>query len=85
MHSCLFRPRPVTESGSSSINVHPMRPTPNHSSYIEDGYNIILTAAPKDLGGRLFLNLARTIPLLPINSVSIPVPLLFLVAYRVFG
>lgn len=42
-----------------------MQPTPEPSTYIEDGYNIILTDAPKVLGGRLFLNCARTMPLLP--------------------
>ena len=47
-----------------------MRPTPNQSSYIEDGYNMILTEAPKDLGGRLFLNLARTMPELPWIMIS---------------
>lgn len=34
-------------------------------SYIEDGYNIILTDAPNDLGGRLRRNCARTTPELP--------------------
>jgi len=52
------------------INQLPMRPTPNQSSYIEDGYNMILTEAPKDLGGRLFLNLARTMPELPCRFIS---------------
>lgn len=33
--------------------------------YIDDGYNIIRTDAPKDLGGRLRLNCALTIPELP--------------------
>lgn len=39
--------------------------TPNHPSYIEDGYSITLTDAPKDFGGRLRLNCARTTPELP--------------------
>lgn len=46
----------------------PREPTPNfrnHASYIEDGYSITLTDAPKDLGGRLRLNCARTTPELP--------------------
>ena len=42
-----------------------MLPTPAQTSYIEDGYNITRTDAPKDLGGRLCLNCARTTPELP--------------------
>jgi hypothetical protein len=58
--------------GTSSTIVHPMRPTPaKPSSYIEDGYNITLTDAPKDLGGRLRLNCARTTPELPDKGISI--------------
>lgn len=41
------------------------KPTPVKPSYIEDGYSIILTDAPKDLGGRLRRNCARTTPELP--------------------
>lgn len=41
-----------------------------HSSHIEDGYNITRTDAPKDLGGRLRLNCARTTPELPIGYQS---------------
>jgi len=40
---------------------------PNRPFYIEDGYNIILTDAPKDFGGRLRLNCARTTPEFPIH------------------
>jgi hypothetical protein len=39
--------------------------TPTRPSYIEDGYSITRTDAPKDLGGRLRLNCARTTPELP--------------------
>jgi len=48
-----------------------MHPNSNPSSYIEDGYNITLTDAPKDLGGRLRLNCARTTPELPEKTVSL--------------
>lgn len=33
---------------------------------------MILTEAPKDLGGRLFLNLARTMPELPCVLLIVP-------------
>ena len=39
--------------------------TPSHPSYIEDGYSITRTDAPKDFGGRLRLNCARTTPEFP--------------------
>jgi hypothetical protein len=61
-----------------------MRPTPKGSSYIEDGYNIILTDAPKDLGGRLLRNCARTTPELPkIYQSRFLKYLLFTRTYRV--
>jgi hypothetical protein len=54
------------------INHHHFHATNSEpSSYIEDGYNITLTDAPKDLGGRLRLNCARTTPELPEGSVSL--------------
>jgi hypothetical protein len=37
------------------------------SAYIEEGYNITLTDAPNDLGGRLCLNCALTTPELPVE------------------
>lgn len=40
--------------------------------YIEDGYNMTLTDAPNDRGGRLLVNLARTTPLLPCGLVTLP-------------
>lgn len=40
--------------------------------YIDDGYSMIRTDAPKDLGGRLFRNCARTTPELPVKCVSTP-------------
>jgi hypothetical protein len=36
------------------------------SAYIEEGYNITLTDAPNDLGGRLCRNCALTTPELPV-------------------
>lgn len=67
-HRC---PDPVTELRHSSTTIISMHPNSNPSSYIEDGYNITLTDAPKDLGGRLRLNCARTTPELPRESVSL--------------
>lgn len=57
-------PNPVTES-RMSYQPSTATPTPDEPSYIEDGYNMILTDAPKDLGGRLRRNCARTTPELP--------------------
>lgn len=48
--------QPSAEWQNSSTSFRSMRPTPKEHSYMEDGYNMILTDAPKDLGGRLFLN-----------------------------
>lgn len=42
------------------------------SAYMEDGYNITLTDAPNDLGGRLRLNCARTTPEFPGSEISLP-------------
>jgi hypothetical protein len=42
----------------------------SESIYIEDGYNMTLTDAPNDFGGRLRLNCARTTPELPVSIVS---------------
>ena len=39
--------------------------SPVEQSHIEDGYNMILSDAPNDLGGRLCVNLARTTPEFP--------------------
>lgn len=40
---------------------------------MDDGYNITLTEAPNDLGGRLRLNCARTTPELPVPTrLSMP-------------
>ena len=41
------------------------------TAHIEDGYNITLTDAPKDLGGRLCRNCARTTPEFPVSSPSV--------------
>ncbi len=67
-HRC---PDPVTELRHSSTTIISTHPNSDPSSYIEDGYNITLTDAPKDLGGRLRLNCARTTPELPGGSVSL--------------
>lgn len=48
------------------FHVNNSKPIP----YIEDGYNMTLTDAPNDLGGRLRLNCARTTPELPRSNVS---------------
>ena len=40
-------------------------------NYIEDGYNMTRTEAPKDLVGRGEVNLARTTPELPEVRVSL--------------
>lgn len=37
-----------------------------------EGYNMILTEAPNDRGGRLWANLALTTPLLPCGRVTFP-------------
>jgi hypothetical protein len=59
----------MTESGMSTVTILAKQlPEPSiHSPYIEDGYNITRTDAPKDLGGRLRLNCARTTPELPLR------------------
>ena len=59
-HSCLDL---VTIEAFINHSFHATNSKP--SSYIEDGYNITRTDAPKDLGGRLRLNCARTTPELP--------------------
>jgi hypothetical protein len=58
--------RPNQSISSTILPFHATNSKP--SSYIEDGYSITLTDAPKDLGGRLFLNCARTTPELPRKS-----------------
>jgi len=59
--------RPNQSISSIILPYHATNSKP--SSYIEDGYSITLTDAPKDLGGRLFLNCARTTPELPGKKV----------------
>jgi hypothetical protein len=61
--------RPNQSISSTILPFHATNSKP--SSYIEDGYSITLTDAPKDLGGRLFLNCARTTPELPEKKVRI--------------
>lgn len=50
--------------------------------YIDDGYSITLTEAPKDRGGRLCTNFALTTPLLPCGLVTLPHMTLILVPCR---
>lgn len=46
-------------------------PLPQSQNHIEDGYNMTLTVAPKDFGGRLWRNWALTTPELPIDQKSV--------------
>ena len=66
-----MRPSPAFDV-MAYINLpsRPMQPNSRKDRpfYIEDGYNIILTDAPKDFGGRLRLNCARTTPEFPVHS-----------------
>ena len=54
----------------------------NPPSHIELGYSITLTLAPKDFGGRLWLNFARTTPELPCGLVTLPQITLILLPCR---
>lgn len=54
-----------------SSNIVPI-PKDRRGNYIEEGYSMTRTEAPKDLGGRLLRNLARTTPLLPCGLVTLP-------------
>ena len=49
------------------INHSPCYQLQTNLAYIEEGYNMTLTDAPNDLGGRLCLNCALTTPELPIE------------------
>jgi hypothetical protein len=74
MHSSLPRPSDRIEAFINHHHSHTTNSEP--SPYIEDGYNITLTDAPKDLGGRLRLNCARTTPELPWKKVSLTSPII---------
>ena len=41
-------------------------------NYMEEGYSMMRTEAPKDLAGRGVVNLARTTPELPCGRVTLP-------------
>lgn len=70
---CEFLPYAVTETSNIFITFHANNSNP--STYIEEGYNMIRTDAPNDLGGRLRLNCALTMPELPVTVlVSINSP-----------
>jgi hypothetical protein len=58
-HTCPLTTRPLPPSS------HTPSSRPQRIAYIDDGYNMTLTDAPKLLGGRLDLNFARTTPELP--------------------
>lgn len=67
LHSQCYEPGSDSVGRQSSFelphnNRRPCNQLPNQSSYIEDGYSITRTDAPKDLGGRFRLNCARTTP-----------------------